>query len=157
MGDNIIIQRISFHLQVGLVSEKLSMEVADVSLINIKRHVCNCEWSREVLTNQLSEYLLLDINERFSGHGQNQLLDKLILFKHDYSLPNMLQVKRHMKFLNRTFLLPKSSWPLAPTSTKAALWRPWSPSSLQRRGQRSGLTASPCTATSRRPSVTTAE
>ena len=47
----------------------------------------------------MNQYLLykkyLDINERFSGHGQNHLLDKLILFKHDYSLPNMLQVKVH--------------------------------------------------------------
>ena len=43
MTDSIIIQRISFNLQVGLVSEKLSMDVAEVSLINIKRFVCNCE------------------------------------------------------------------------------------------------------------------
>ena len=53
MGDNIIIQRISFNLQVGLVSEKLSMEVADVSLVNIKRHVCNCEWSTVKRLNEL--------------------------------------------------------------------------------------------------------
>ena len=47
MADSIIIGRISFNLQVGLESEKLSMDVAEVSLINIKRFVCKCKWSRD--------------------------------------------------------------------------------------------------------------
>ena len=48
MGDNIIIQRISFNVQVGLLMEKLTMELADVSLVNIKRHVCNCEFEENI-------------------------------------------------------------------------------------------------------------
>ena len=65
----------SLILQVGVYRDRLSLEQSSLTLINIKRLVTS------------------RINEKFPEHGISGLVDRLILFRHDYSSTNILQVK----------------------------------------------------------------
>lgn len=68
MGD------ITLNLQIGLHSERLSVEHTNLTLINVKKLVT------------------AHIHQKFAEHGISRLVDRLLLFLHDYSSTNILQV-----------------------------------------------------------------
>ena len=67
-------QSTNLTLQVGVFRDRLSLDQASLTLIKIKRLVSS------------------RINEKFPEHGISGLVDRLILFRHDYSSTNILQM-----------------------------------------------------------------
>ena len=65
----------SVNIQIGLVKEKLFLDPSNLSLIGLKRHVCSY------------------IDEKFPGHEIFRLVDRLLIFRHDYASTNILQVR----------------------------------------------------------------
>ena len=66
---------ITVNLQVGLHRERLDVDQTNLTLINMKRLVSS------------------HIDQHFAEHGISGLVDRLILFRHDYSSTNILQVR----------------------------------------------------------------
>ena len=65
---------ITVNLQVGLHREALTLDLTNLTLINIKRIVTG------------------HIDQKFAEHRVSRLVDRLVLFRHDYSSPNILQL-----------------------------------------------------------------
>ncbi|RWS02096.1 serine/threonine-protein kinase D1-like protein, partial [Dinothrombium tinctorium] len=63
---------ITFLMQSGLVKDTVTVDTGDLNLKSIKDLACNF------------------IDRKFPDHGLNRLSERLILFKHDYSSPNIL-------------------------------------------------------------------
>ena len=79
-------QPISFTLQAGPRKEDLVIDASNLTLISIKRLVCSF------------------IEEKFPNHGILKLIDRLLLFKHDYSSTNILQVRKETAYYPRVFV-----------------------------------------------------
>ena len=67
-------QQVSFQFQVGLVRDRVVVDSTDLTLKTIK-----------TLASTF-------INEKFPEHGITRLGERLIVFRHDYSQENVLQV-----------------------------------------------------------------
>jgi protein kinase D len=66
--------QVSFQFQVGLTKDKVTVDLADLTLKSIKVFACNF------------------INERFTDHGITRISERVMVFKHDYSASNILQM-----------------------------------------------------------------
>ena len=64
----------SLTLQVGIYRDRLTVDQSTLTLFNIKRLVSS------------------KIDDKFPEHGMSGLVDRLILFRHDYSSTNILQL-----------------------------------------------------------------
>ena len=67
--------QISFKFQVGLTKDRVVVDSIDLTLKSIKTLACDF------------------INEKFPEHGISRLAERLMVFRHDYTATNALQVK----------------------------------------------------------------
>jgi len=67
-------QQVSFQFQVGLVRDRVTVECTDLTLKSIKVLACNF------------------INEKFVEHGITRLPERVMVFKHDVTTTNVLQM-----------------------------------------------------------------
>ncbi|KAI5707108.1 hypothetical protein M8J75_014556 [Diaphorina citri] len=65
---------VTFIFQFGLIRDTVSAEVCSLNLKSIKELACNF------------------INAKIPNHGLTRLLDRLMLFRHDYTYPNVLLI-----------------------------------------------------------------
>ncbi|XP_023333340.1 serine/threonine-protein kinase D3 isoform X2 [Eurytemora carolleeae] len=65
---------VSFQFQVGLVRDRITVDTTDLTLKTIKVFACNF------------------INEKFAEHGVTRLPERVMVYKHDYNSPNILQM-----------------------------------------------------------------
>ena len=77
-------QAMNLTLQVGVYRDRLTVEQTNPTLLNIKRLVSS------------------RINEKFAEHGISGLVDRLVLFVHDYSSTNILQVRQRATYTTPT-------------------------------------------------------
>lgn len=73
-------QQMSFSFQVGLVKDKITVDITDLTLKYLKTLACSF------------------INEKFPDHEITRLTERLLLFRHDYSNDNILQVFNYREF-----------------------------------------------------------
>ena len=66
--------QISFKFQVGLTKDRVVVDSTDLTLKSIKTLACDF------------------INEKFPEHGISRLAERLMVFRHDYTATNALQV-----------------------------------------------------------------
>ena len=66
--------QISFKFQVGLTKDRVVVDSIDLTLKSIKTLACDF------------------INEKFPEHGISRLAERLMVFRHDYTATNALQV-----------------------------------------------------------------
>ena len=66
--------QISFKFQVGLTKDRVVVDSIDLTLKSIKTLACDF------------------INEKFAEHGISRLAERLMVFRHDYTATNALQV-----------------------------------------------------------------
>jgi len=66
--------RVTFKFQVGLTRDKVQVDSTDLTLKFIKTLACDF------------------INEKFPEHGISRLAERLMVFRHDYTVPNALQM-----------------------------------------------------------------
>ena len=81
--------QISVTIQVGLISKKINLDVENISLIGLKRIICT------------------NVEEKFPEHGILRLFDRLLIFRHDYSSANILQVRLLFKLIGLMLMLPR--------------------------------------------------
>ncbi|BES90417.1 Serine threonine-protein kinase D [Nesidiocoris tenuis] len=67
-------REITFMIQFGLIRDTLTVDTSNLNLRVLKEHACEF------------------INSKCPDHGINRLLERLLLFRHDYSVPNILQI-----------------------------------------------------------------
>ena len=67
-------QQVSFSFQVGLVRDKITVDSTDLTLKSIKTLACTF------------------INEKFPEHEITRLGERLMVFRHDYTADNILQM-----------------------------------------------------------------
>ena len=70
-------QQMSFSFQVGLTKDKITVDVTDLTLKYLKTLACSF------------------VNEKFPDHEITRLTERLLLFRHDYSNDNILQVNNN--------------------------------------------------------------
>ena len=68
-------QQVSFSFQVGLIKDKITVDSADLTL------------------KYLKTLALSFVNEKFAEDGISRLVERLMVFKHDYTAENVLQVE----------------------------------------------------------------
>ena len=68
-------QQVSFSFQVGLVKDKITVDSTDLTL------------------KYLKTLALSFVNEKFPENGISRLVERLMVFKHDYTAENVLQVE----------------------------------------------------------------
>jgi len=81
--------QISVTIQVGLISKKINLDIENISLIGLKRIIC------------------ANVEEKFPEHGILRLFDRLLIFRHDYSSANILQVRLLFKLIGLMLMLPR--------------------------------------------------
>ena len=69
------VSQLSVNIQIGLVKEKLFLDPGNLSLIGLKRLICSY------------------IDEKFPRHEIFRLVDRLLIFRHEYASTNILQVR----------------------------------------------------------------
>ena len=76
-------QQVSFSFQVGLTKDKVTVDSTDLTLKSIKTLACTF------------------INEKFPEHEITRIGERLMVFRHDYTADNVLQVKlqKNINFL----------------------------------------------------------
>jgi protein kinase D len=67
--------QVSFQIQVGLMKGRVFVDSTDLTLKSIKALACSF------------------INEKFPEHGIARVGERILLFKHDYTASNILQVR----------------------------------------------------------------
>lgn len=72
-------QQVSFTFQVGLVKDKITVDSTDLTL------------------KYLKTLALSFVNEKFPENGISRLLERLMVFRHDYTAENVLQVEISFK------------------------------------------------------------
>ena len=72
-------QQVSFTFQVGLVKDKVTVDSTDLTL------------------KYLKTLALSFVNEKFPENGISRLLERLMVFRHDYTAENVLQVEISFK------------------------------------------------------------
>ena len=66
--------QVSFSFQVGLTKDKVTVDSTDLTLKSIKTLACTF------------------VNEKFPDHEITRIGERLMVFRHDYSADNILQV-----------------------------------------------------------------
>lgn len=67
-------QQVSFSFQIGLVKDKITVDVTDLTLKSLKTLAVSF------------------VNEKCHEHEITRLAERLLVFRHDYSSENILQV-----------------------------------------------------------------
>jgi len=80
-------QQVCYQLQVGLLKGHISVDSTDLTLKSVK--------------TQASNY----INEKFPDHGVSRISERILLFRHDYSAPNILQMLNSVSELTEGCIL----------------------------------------------------
>lgn len=65
---------VTFIFQFGLIRDTVSIDVSTLTLKTLKEHACDF------------------INSKCPEHGINRLSERLLLFRHEYNSPNILQL-----------------------------------------------------------------
>ena len=65
----------TINFQFGMFKDRVSIDADNYSLISVKRIICSL------------------IEEKYPGDSVPRLFDRLLIFRHDYSSINILQVK----------------------------------------------------------------
>ena len=81
-------QQLSFSFQIGLVKDKITVDVTDLTLKSLKTLAVSF------------------VNEKFHEHEITRLPERLLVFRHDYSSENILQVS--FQLLESDFLILKT-------------------------------------------------
>ena len=68
-------QQVSFSFQIGLIKDKITVDSTDLTL------------------KYLKTLALSFVNEKFPENGISRLVERLMVFKHDYTAENVLQVE----------------------------------------------------------------
>ena len=68
-------QQVSFSFQIGLMKDKITVDSTDLTL------------------KYLKTLALSFVNEKFPENGISRLVERLMVFKHDYTAENVLQVE----------------------------------------------------------------
>ena len=68
-------QQVTFTFQIGLVKDKITVDSTDLTL------------------KYLKTLALSFVNEKFPENGISRLLERLMVFRHDYTAENVLQVE----------------------------------------------------------------
>ncbi|XP_014247256.1 serine/threonine-protein kinase D1 [Cimex lectularius] len=67
-------REITFIFQFGLIRDTVTVDTSNLTLKVLKEHACEF------------------INAKCPEHGVNRLNERILLFRHDYSIPNILQI-----------------------------------------------------------------
>ena len=68
-------QQVSFSFQIGLMKDRITVDSTDLTL------------------KYLKTLALSFVNEKFPENGISRLVERLMVFKHDYTAENVLQVE----------------------------------------------------------------
>ena len=74
MPSEMEVQQVCFSFQVGLVRDKVTVDIPDLTLKYLKTLACSF------------------VNEKFPEHEVTRLAERLMVFRHDYAAETALQV-----------------------------------------------------------------
>ena len=79
-------QQVCFSFQIGLIKDKVTVDVTDLNLKYLKTLACSF------------------VNQKFPDHEITRLAERLLVFRHDYTSDNILQVSFHISLCYAKFV-----------------------------------------------------